>query len=954
MITVEKLYDETDHGLNIITYYYPQAKDSVSEPKKKFKVRTDEKTPSAVLMAPDAKHAFYRVCDFGDEGHALSPVDIAMKEESMSSNQFYELILKLAARHNVTDELNRSINKPQREERAALPSEKDGDRPFKLLKKIPDAHLKVFGPRVTHEHTDFLHWHEAEYVGYVKDGKVSLKYSTENYPIFMRECLTDEGKTFYKIYEPLNPDKGFRFSYAPNGVKPKQFINGWRELLHRLELENTMKEPEDPEIKTIPEAFICSGERDAICCLSMGGHPLWFNSETYTLQPSEYEMIREKVDHIYNIPDIDSTGRRKGCELALAYMNIRTIWLPDKLQEFKDNRGKPRKDLRDWMEIYQSKNDFNNLKYTAMQARFWDHGTNQKTGKEEVTISSVRLYYFLQLHGFRALHDEDSDTPRYIRIEGNVVTSVRARDVRKFVREWAEQKFLGENIRNLIANSMKFSESALENLKEVELNFTNYTPTSQTMFFKNTVVEIARSGIKEYRKGEDPSKCFVWRENVIQHTVRLIEPQFKIERKDDGFALEILNPTLSPFFGYLINSSRLYWRKEMETRFLILGESKEALQKMKDYKFLHRFCLDGDGLNEKEIAEQKLCLLNKIFVIGYLLHHYKTPSRPWAPIAMDYKIGEQGECNGRSGKSFLFRTLAMFCKTVTLSGRNPKLMENPHVFDQVSKHTDFVLVDDCAQYLQMNLFYDLITSDMTVNPKNNRSFTIPFSLSPKFAFSTNYVPSDFDSSSVARSLYVVFSDYYHEKSSQNDYRESRRIADDFGFDLFSESYTEEQWNADINILIQCEAFYLSLVDTSIKIQPPMENIMHRKKLQDMGDNFQEWAESYFAQDGDNLNKFIVRKYAFENFRSYANTQKITMKAFTKKLIAFCELTPYIKELNPKRLQNTQGRIMQTINGSKEEMIYIESHPQEPEPGPKDPQMDFLSEMDDDDDDSVPY
>lgn len=70
---------------------------------------------------------------------------------------------------------------------------------------------------------------------------------------------------------------------------------------------------------------------------------------------------------------------------------------------------------------------------------------------------------------------------------------------------------------------------------------------------------------------------------------------------------------------------------------------------MANYQFFHKFCLDGDGLTEDEIAEQKLCLLNKLYTVGYMLHHYKSPSRPWAPIAMDNKIGEQGECNGRSG-----------------------------------------------------------------------------------------------------------------------------------------------------------------------------------------------------------------------------------------------------------------------------------------------------------------
>lgn len=61
-------------------------------------------------------------------------------------------------------------------------------------------------------------------------------------------------------------------------------------------------------------------------------------------------------------------------------------------------------------------------------------------------------------------------------------------------------------------------------------------------------------------------------------------------------------------------------------------------------------------------------------------------------------------------------------RTVNLSGRNPKLLDNPHVFDQVDKHSDFVLVDDCDRYLPVSQFYDNITSGMTVNPKNNKSF----------------------------------------------------------------------------------------------------------------------------------------------------------------------------------------------------------------------------------------
>ena len=84
------------------------------------------------------------------------------------------------------------------------------------------------------------------------------------------------------------------------------------------------------------------------------------------------------------------------------------------------------------------------------------------------------------------------------------------------------------------------------------------------------------------------------------------------------------------------------------------------------YAAAHRFCIDGEGLSVAEIKEQKKNLINKIFAIGYMLHRYKSPSRAWAPQAMDHKIGEDGQCNGRSGKSFLFKAFETFGRMVEI------------------------------------------------------------------------------------------------------------------------------------------------------------------------------------------------------------------------------------------------------------------------------------------------
>lgn len=68
----------------------------------------------------------------------------------------------------------------------------------------------------------------------------------------------------------------------------------------------------------------------------------------------------------------------------------------------------------------------------------------------------------------------------------------------------------------------------------------------------------------------------------------------------------------------------------METRF----DDKDEAEK---YKAAHRFDIAGESLTAEEIDEQKRNLINKIFTFGYMLHQYKSPSRAWAPMAMDNK-----------------------------------------------------------------------------------------------------------------------------------------------------------------------------------------------------------------------------------------------------------------------------------------------------------------------------
>lgn len=944
MIPVHKIYEATREGLDIILWLFPQASVCLEGKGKKFKLR-EEKTPSACLYKRKSEKygEIWGVTDFGGDGWR-SAIQLYMEDRHLGQDRFNEAVLQIASHFNVTDELDRTVNKAEFRERDARADEPDGHRDFET-KSFTQEELLILGPNVKEEHVEALHWHSVKWFSYTKDRKTRIRYSNEHYPIFIRECVVKEAQKlpdgkeqeevkFWKVYEPLNPDKGFRFQYFPAGAKPQKYINGLRELIkakeafnakEQKEWEATHTEDEPYKPQKLREAFVCSGERDALCCRSLGYMPLWFNSETYHLADDEMREIMKHVETLYNIPDLDETGVRKGTEFALRFIDVRTVWLPDWLGKYRDNRGKPRKDLRDWMELRHTRKEFKFLVQMAMPAKFWKTTVNKKSGETRHCIDTACLYNFLKLNGFYALHDDNQKDTRFVKIDGYIVRSVTPKEIREFVRQWVVEQVRDLGVLNLVLDTPKLSAGMLESIDEITLDFTSFDSRSQLFFFPNVCVKACAQQLQVIKKQDFKFQNYVWAENVIGHDFRLLDDFFRINRtadEDGGVQFSItINKVGSNLMGYLINSSRLFWRKEMETRF-------DSESDRHAYMENHRFDITGDGLTDEERREQQQNLINKIFTLGYMLHHYKSPSRAWAPMAMDNKIGDEGQCNGRSGKSFFFKVLSLLMKTVKLSGRNPKLMDNPHVFDQVTQHTQMLLVDDCDRYLNTGLFYDNITSDMTVNPKNNQSFTIPFEESPKIAFTTNYVPADFDPSSEARLLYMVFSDYYHQKTEDNDYLESRSIRDDFGKDLFNKTYTEEEWNQDLNFILQCVRFYLSVADEPLKLLPPMANIIFRKHKQDMGANFEDWAQVYFHPDSGRLDTFVPRTQAFEDFKQHGGkVQGMTSQKFLRKLESFALLCPWIEELNPAELRNSSGRIIRREEGSPAgsspvEMIYL--------------------------------
>nr|MDA3854096.1 hypothetical protein [Bacteroidales bacterium] len=535
---------------------------------------------------------------------------------------------------------------------------------------------------------------------------------------------------------------------------------------------------------------------------------------------------------------------------------------------------------------------------------------------------------FLQASGFYTLENKNlKEGAELIRIKDNMVSTILPRDIKGFIRQFCIDRNLPIAVRNLVRTTAKLSDSALLDLMQKRIDFTSFDQHSQYTFFKNKTIKVTGDEVKEFNPGT--VEKYVWEEEVIQHTFRKKKTPFTITRLENGkYDIEI-NDTSSKFFGFLINSTRIHWQAELEDR--LRDKSDEEKE---EYRLKHKFDIAGPLLSEEERAEQKQHLINKLFALGYMLHRYKNPTKPWAIWAMDNKLSPDGESHGRSGKSFCWKAIRLFMKSVTLPGRNPKLTENPHVFDRVTEHTRYILVDDANEQLKFDFFFDCITGEFIVNPKNNQSYEIPQEISPKFVFTSNFVLRHQDPSTIARLLYTVFSDYYHERGEESEYQETRKISDDFnGKNLFGADYLETEWNADYNLFLYIQSFYLSVPGT-LKINPPMDNVSTRQQMTIMGDAFKTWADTYFALDGGLVDDFIERKVAFDDFVDQTNLKGWSTNKFTKALKAFCRLSDYT--FNPKVYQNAAARISRKNDDQKTvDMVYIQTKPITEEPSTDD-------------------
>src|SRR5690606_16408448 len=151
------------------------------------------------------------------------------------------------------------------------------------------------------------------------------------------------------------------------------------------------------------------------------------------------------------------------------------------------------------------------------------------------------------------------------------------------------KRYFAEELINLVHKSPALNDSSFASLELREVNFTDYEQDCQYFFFANSCWLASKKGVEVLHPLKVNRK--VWESKILKHTPTLMKPFFEVTRdKYDGLDIIIHNQE-DMFFRFLIQTSRIHWRKELEENLHNLPEDEQE-----KYREENKFNIAGPNL----------------------------------------------------------------------------------------------------------------------------------------------------------------------------------------------------------------------------------------------------------------------------------------------------------------------------------------------------------------------
>lgn len=313
----------------------------------------------------------------------------------------------------------------------------------------------------------------------------------------------------------------------------------------------------------------------------------------------------------------------------------------------------------------------------------------------------------------------------------------------------------------------------------------------------------------------------------------------------------------SSFFDYGALTGHI-WKDQ------ILKRNYRQADNEKSYfeKFCYNICTvynDDKSLNEAETLERFKSLKT---LIGYNLHNY-TACKLYATILTDSKLDDDGEANGRTGKTLLAKGIGQMLNTeekatvyCEVAGRNWNYSDKFR-YSRANLDTQLLHINDVPKYFDIEYLFNDITEGVTVKKEHEKSFTIH----SKIIVSTNKTIKVEGDSAKDRTIIFELSDYYNiNRSPLTEFKH-----------WFFDEWAPEEWHRFDSFMIGCLRLYF---ETSI-YRTGTINLEKRTLNDHTHRDFVRWIEYKFKEKDDEGNI---------NFERLEINQKTTVlkKRYNKK------------------------------------------------------------------------